>query len=99
MATKFKPLGDRVLIEPVKEDEQKTAGGIIIPDSAKEKPMQGKVIAVGPGSRKDDGERIPMEVKVGDRVLYGKYSGTEVKVGGTEQLIMRESDIYGIIEG
>lgn len=96
---KFKPLGDRVLIEPLKEDEQKTSGGIIIPDSAKEKPMQGKVVAVGPGGRKDDGERIPMEVKVGDRVLYGKYSGTEVKINGVEHLIMRESDIFGIIEG
>jgi chaperonin GroES len=99
MSTAFKPLGDRVLVEPVKEDEQKTAGGIIIPDSAKEKPVQGKVMAVGPGARKETGERIPMEVKVGDRVLYGKYSGTEVKVDGSERLIMRESDIYGIIEG
>jgi chaperonin GroES len=97
--SKFRPLGDRVLVEPVDESEQKTAGGIIIPDSAKEKPIQGKVVAVGPGSRKDDGERIPMELKKGDRVLYGKYSGTEVKINGTEQLIMRESDVYGVIEG
>jgi chaperonin GroES len=95
---KFKPLGDRVLIEPLKEDEQKSTGGIIIPDSAKEKPMQGKVVAVGPGGRKEDGERIPMEVKVGDHVLYGKYSGTEVKIGGNERLIMRQRDIFGIIE-
>ena len=96
--SKFKPLGDRVLVEPLKEDDQKTAGGIIIPDTAKEKPVQGEVVAVGPGARKDDGERIPMELKKGNIVLYGKYSGTEVKVNGAEQLIMRESDIYGTIE-
>ncbi|MHC4137936.1 MAG: co-chaperone GroES [Planctomycetota bacterium] len=96
--SKFKPLGDRVLVEPIEEDEQKSTGGIIIPDSAKEKPIKGKVAAVGPGGRRDDGERIPMELKKGDRVLYGKYSGTEVKINGVEQLIMRESDVYGIIE-
>ena len=97
--SKFKPLGDRVLVEPVQEDEQKTAGGIIIPDSAKEKPMVGTIVAVGPGARKEDGERIPMELNVGDKVLYGKYTGTDVKIDGKEQLIMRESDVYGVIEG
>ena len=89
---KFRPLHDRVLIESL-ESEEKTAGGIIIPDTAKEKPQEGKVIAVGPGAKSEDGKTIPMDVKVGDRVLFGKWSGTEVKVDGKEYSIMKESDI------
>jgi chaperonin GroES len=92
----FRPLHDRVLIRRIEADE-KTAGGIIIPDSAKEKPSEGEVIAVGDGLRDDDGERIPLDVKVGDRVLFGKWSGTEVKIDGEELLIMKESDIMGIL--
>ena len=92
----FRPLHDRVLVRRV-EAEEKTAGGIIIPDSAKEKPAEGEVIAVGEGTRDDDGDRIPLDVKVGDRVLFGKWSGTEVKIGGEDLLIMKESDILGII--
>jgi chaperonin GroES len=94
---KFRPLHDRVVVEAL-EQEEKTAGGIIIPDTAKEKPMQGKVVAVGPGARGDNGEIAPLDVKAGDRVLYGKWSGTEVKVDGKDLLIMRESDIMGILE-
>jgi chaperonin GroES len=94
---KFRPLHDRVVVEAL-EQEEKTAGGIIIPDTAKEKPMQGKVVAVGPGARGESGEIAPLEVKAGDRVLYGKWSGTEVKVDGKDLLIMRESDIMGILE-
>ncbi len=94
---KFRPLHDRVLVKPL-EAETKTAGGIIIPDTAKEKPMEGKVIAVGTGARGEDGKLVPMEVKKGDRVLYGKWSGTEVKVDGDEMLIIKESDIMGIVE-
>jgi chaperonin GroES len=94
---KFRPLHDRVLVKPL-EAETKTAGGIIIPDTAKEKPMEGKVIAVGAGARGEDGKLVPMEVKKGDRVLYGKWSGTEVKVDGDEMLIIKESDIMGIVE-
>ncbi|WP_375595642.1 co-chaperone GroES [Algihabitans albus] len=94
---KFRPLHDRVVIEAL-EDEAKTAGGIIIPDTAKEKPMQGKVVAVGPGSRGDDGKLNALDVKKNDRVLYGKWSGTEVKIDGKDLLIMRESDIMGVIE-
>lgn len=93
----FKPLHDRVVVEPL-EEETKTAGGIIIPDSAKEKPMQGKIVSAGPGARDDSGNLIALDVKVGDRVLYGKWSGTEVKLDGKTQLIMRESDIMGIID-
>ena len=93
---KIRPLHDRVLVRRV-EAEEKTAGGIIIPDSAKEKPAEGEVVAVGEGTRDDDGDRIPLDVKVGDRVLFGKWSGTEVKVGGEDLLIMKESDILGII--
>ncbi len=92
----FRPLHDRVLVRRV-EAEEKTAGGIIIPDSAKEKPAEGEIVAVGEGARDDDGDRIPLDVKVGDRVLFGKWSGTEVKVGGEDLLIMKESDILGII--
>ena len=94
----FRPLHDRVLVRRL-EEEQKTAGGIIIPDTAKEKPMQGEVIAVGPGAKNDKGEVSPPDVKTGDRILFGKWSGTEVKIDGEELLIMKESDIMGIIEG
>ena len=94
---KFRPLHDRVVVEAL-EQEEKTAGGIIIPDTAKEKPMQGKVVAVGPGARGENGEITPLDVKAGDRILYGKWSGTEVKVEGKDLLIMRESDIMGILE-
>lgn len=93
---KFRPLHDRVLIESL-ESEEKTAGGIIIPDTAKEKPQEGKVIAVGPGAKTEEGKIIPMDVKVGDRVLFGKWSGTEVKVDGKEYSIMKESDIMGVV--
>ena len=94
---KIRPLHDRVLVRRV-EEEQKTAGGIIIPDTAKEKPMQGEVIAVGAGARGEDGKVQPLDVKAGDRILFGKWSGTEVKVDGEELLIMKESDIMGVIE-
>lgn len=94
---KFRPLHDRVVVEPLEADE-KTSGGIIIPDAAKEKPMQGKVIAVGPGARGEDGKVNPLDVKKGNTVLYGKWSGTEVSVEGKDLLIMRESDIMGILE-
>ncbi len=93
---KFRPLHDRVLVKRV-EQEQKTAGGIIIPDTAKEKPQAGQVVAVGPGARGEDGKLIALDVKVGDRILFGKWSGTEVKVDGEEMLIMKESDVMGII--
>lgn len=93
----FKPLHDRVAIKPMPQDE-KTTGGIIIPDTAKEKPMQGKVIAVGKGARDSSGNIIPLDVKVGDKVLYGKWGGTEVKVNGEEFVIMKENDIMGIVE-
>lgn len=94
---KFRPLHDRVLVEPL-EQEEMTAGGIIIPDTAKEKPMEGKVVSVGAGVRGDDGKLNPLDVKKGDRVLYGKWSGTEVKIEGEDLLIMKESDILGIIQ-
>jgi chaperonin GroES len=93
---KLKPLADRVVVKP-SEAEEKTAGGIILPDTAKEKPVEGTVVAVGTGKTADDGKLIKPEVKVGDRVLYGKYSGTEVTINGEEYLIMRESDIFGIL--
>lgn len=95
---KLKPLGGRVIVEPI-EQEEMTAGGIILPETAKEKPQEGKILAAGPGDRDEDGERIAMEVKVGDKVLYAKYSGTEVKVDGKKLLILRESDILAIVEG
>ncbi|MBX6322061.1 MAG: co-chaperone GroES [Rhodospirillaceae bacterium] len=94
----FRPLHDRVVVRRV-EQEEKTKGGIIIPDTAKEKPMEGEVVAVGPGARDDSGKIQPLDVKVGDRILFGKWSGTEVKIDGEELLIMKESDIMGIIEG
>ena len=93
----FRPLHDRVLVRRV-EAEEKTAGGIIIPDTAKEKPMQGEILAVGPGARNENGDLTPMSVQVGDRVLFGKWSGTEVKLDGDELLIMKESDIMGVLE-
>ncbi len=94
---KFRPLHDRVVVEPLEQDE-KTSGGIIIPDTAKDKPMQGKVTAAGPGARSDDGKLTPLDVKKGDTVLYGKWSGTEVKLDGKTLLIMRETDIMGILD-
>ena len=93
-----RPLHDRLIIQRLEEGEQKI-GGIIIPDSAKEKPQQGKVIAAGAGKAKDDGKRIPLDVKAGDKILFGKYSGQEIKLDGEEYLIMREDDVLGVIEG
>jgi chaperonin GroES len=93
---KFRPLHDRVVVKRI-EAEEKTAGGIIIPDTAKEKPMQGEIVAVGPGGRDENGKLIPIDVKTGDKVLFGKWSGTEVKLDGDEVLIMKESDIMGVI--
>jgi chaperonin GroES len=95
---KFRPLHDRVVVRRVEEDT-KTAGGIIIPDTAKEKPSQGVVVSVGPGARDEAGKLVPLEVKAGDTVLFGKWSGTEVKINGEDLLIMKESDILGVLEG
>jgi chaperonin GroES len=94
---KFRPLQDRVLIRRI-EEEEKTKGGIIIPDTAKEKPMEGEVVAVGPGARGDDGKLHPLDVKAGDRVLFGKWSGTEIKIDNEEYVVMKESDIMGVVE-
>ena len=94
---KIKPMNDRVLVLRVAE-EQKTAGGIIIPDTAKEKPQEGKVVSTGPGNVGDDGKRVPLEVKKGDRILFSKYAGTEIKVDGVEHVFMREDDILGVLE-
>lgn len=94
---KFRPLHDRVVVRRL-EEEARTTGGIIIPDTAKEKPQQGEVVAVGPGARGDDNELVPLDVKAGDRILFGKWSGTEVKIDGEDLLIMKESDILGVIE-
>ena len=93
---KFRPLGDRILVKRV-EEETKTKGGIIIPDTAKEKPQEGEVISVGAGARDDSGKIVPLELKAGDRILFGKWSGTEVKLDGEDLLIMKESDIMGVI--
>ena len=93
----LKPLGDRLIVEPI-EQEEVTASGIVLPESAKEKPMQGKVVAAGPGGRKEDGSRIAMDVKEGDTVLYAKYAGTEVKLGDKKYLIFRETDVLAIVE-
>ena len=93
---KIKPMNDRILVQRV-EEEQKTAGGIIIPDTAKEKPQEGKVMAVGPGKMGDDGKRVPVEVKVGDRILFSKYAGTEIQIDGVEHIFMREEDILGVM--
>ena len=96
---KIRPLQDRVLVKRIEEEAEKTKGGIIIPDTAKEKPQQGKIIAVGKGKVNDDGKLTPLDVKVGDTILFGKYSGSEVKMNGEEHLIMREEDILGVVEG
>jgi chaperonin GroES len=98
VALKFRPLHDRVLVRRVKEEE-KTRGGIIIPETAQEKPQEGEIIAVGPGARDEAGKLVPLDVKVGDKILFGKWSGTEVKLDGEELLIMKESDVMGIVEG
>ena len=98
MSVSIKPLEDRIVVRPL-EAEQTTASGLVIPDSAQEKPQEGEVVGVGPGARDEDGERIPLDVKVGDRILFGKWSGTEVKIDGEELLIMKESDVMGVIEG
>ena len=95
---KIRPLQDRVIVKRIQEEE-KTKGGIIIPDTAKEKPQEGKVIAVGKGKVNDDGKLVPLDVKVGDRILFAKYSGSEIKIDGEEHLIMREDDILGVVEG
>jgi len=95
---KFRPLHDRVVVRRI-EGEEKTKGGIIIPDTAKEKPQEGEIIAVGAGARDESGKLVPLDVKAGDRILFGKWSGTEVKIDGEELLIMKESDIMGVIEG
>ena len=96
---KIRPLYDRIVVKRIEESAEKTASGLFIPDSAKEKPQEGEVIAVGPGARNEKGEIVALDVKVGDRVLFGKWSGTEVKIDGEELLIMKESDIMGVIEG
>jgi chaperonin GroES len=93
---KVRPLNDRLIVKRV-EEEQQTAGGIIIPDTAKEKPQEGKVVAVGPGKRDDDGKRMPLDVKVGDRILFSKYAGTDIKIDGEEHVFMREDDVLGIL--
>jgi chaperonin GroES len=98
MAIHLKPLADRVVVEPL-EQEEKTASGIILPETAKEKPQEGKVLSIGPGRLDDDGKRVPMDVKVNDRVLYAKYSGTEIKIEGKKLLILKESDILAIVTG
>ena len=98
MALSLKPLGDRVVVEPI-EQEEVTAGGIVLPETAKEKPQQGKILAAGPGARDEDGKRIELDVKVGDKVLYAKYAGTEFKLDGKKLLILRESDLLAVIEG
>jgi chaperonin GroES len=97
MSIKLKPLGNRVVVEPI-EQEEVTSGGIVLPETAKEKPQKGTVLSVGPGDRDDDGKFIPMEVKAGDKVLFAKYSGTEIKVEGKKLLILRESDLLAIVE-
>jgi chaperonin GroES len=97
MSLSLKPLGDRLVVKPIEQDDL-TAGGIMLPDTAKEKPQKGEILAVGPGSRNDAGKRVEMDVKVGDKVLYAKYAGTEVKLDGEKVLVLRESDILAIIE-
>jgi chaperonin GroES len=98
MNISLRPLGQRILVERIEEQEKVTPGGIIIPDSAKEKPTQGMVIAVGPGGRDKEGKRIPMDIKAGDLVVFGKWGGNEIKIEGKEYLLLKEDDIYGIIE-
>jgi chaperonin GroES len=99
MGMKIRPLQDRVIVKRLEDEVEKTKGGIIIPDTAKEKPQQGKIIAVGKGKVNDDGKLTPLDVKVGDTILFGKYSGSEIKLNGEEHLIMREEDILGVVEG
>ena len=96
---KIRPLQDRVIVKRLEDEVEKTKGGIIIPDTAKEKPQQGKIVAVGKGKLNDDGKLTPIDVKVGDTILFGKYSGSEIKLNGEEHLIMREEDILGVVEG
>jgi chaperonin GroES len=98
MATRIRPLADRLIVKRLEEQEQKSVGGIIIPDTAKEKPQEGKVVAVGKGKMNEDGKVIPLDVKAGDRILFGKYSGSEIKIDGEEHLILREEDVLGIVE-
>lgn len=98
MATRIRPLADRLIVKRIEEGEQKSAGGIIIPDTAKEKPQEGKVVAVGKGKTNDDGKTTPLDVKAGDRILFGKYSGSEIKIDGEEHLILREEDVLGVVE-
>jgi chaperonin GroES len=98
MATRIRPLADRLIVKRLEEQEQKSTGGIIIPDTAKEKPQEGKVVAVGKGKVNEDGKVIPLDVKAGDRILFGKYSGSEIKIDGEEHLILREEDVLGIVE-
>jgi len=96
---KIRPLYDRIVVKRIDDDTDKTAGGLYIPDSAKEKPQQGEVIAAGQGKRSDDGKLIPLDVKVGDRILFGKYSGSDIKIGTDEYMIMREDEVLGVLEG
>jgi chaperonin GroES len=98
MATRIRPLADRLIVKRVDDQEQKSAGGIIIPDTAKEKPQEGKVVAVGRGKLNEEGKVIPLDVKAGDRILFGKYSGSEIKIDGEEHLILREEDVLGVVE-
>jgi len=96
---KIRPLQDRVIVKRLEQEDEKTKGGLIIPDTAKEKPQQGKIVAVGKGKVNDDGKINPLDVKVGDKILFGKYAGSEIKIEGEEHLIMREEDILGVLEG
>ncbi len=98
MATRIRPLADRLIVKRIEAAEQKSAGGIIIPDTAKEKPQEGKVVAVGKGKINDDGKVTPLDIKAGDRILFGKYSGSEIKIDGEEHLILREDDVLGVVE-
>ena len=98
MATKIRPLQDRLIVKRIEEKEQRSSGGIIIPDTAKERPQEGTVIAVGSGKRKEDGSIQPLDVKKGDHILFGKYSGSEIKIDGDEHLILREEDVLGVVE-
>jgi chaperonin GroES len=98
MATKIRPLHDRLIVRRLEEQEQRSAGGIIIPDTAKEKPQEGKVLAVGAGKKNEDGKRTPLDVKAGDRILFGKYSGSDIKIDGEEHLILREEDVLAVLE-
>jgi chaperonin GroES len=98
MGTKIRPLHDRLIVKRLEDQEQRSAGGIIIPDTAKEKPQEGKVLAVGAGKKNEDGKRLPLDVKAGDRILFGKYSGSDIKIDGEEHLILREEDVLAVLE-